>query len=171
MLRLAAMFRTAVFASVATFAEESWLFARVSVECFGASTVSTAGLVVSAVPPAGAAAAAGASVALAFAVSAALTVAVSAVACVAGEDRPVQTGGVAEYACGESMVRVEYRADSAFVTLTDTSLALPLAISASGARYSDGVSTAWEHQGTLDLEVPGRALHACGRVSSIPIEE
>jgi membrane-bound inhibitor of C-type lysozyme len=42
---------------------------------------------------------------------------------------------------------------------------LPLQRSASGARYSDGAVTFWEHQGEARLEMPGRAV-TCRRLTS-----
>lgn len=92
--------------------------------------------------------------------SVAIVLATSAAGC-----RPAvpAAGAVADYRCGEIRVRVEYRGDSAFVAAPDTALALPIAVSASGARYSDGRATAWEHQGLLRLELPTDTLVDCVR--------
>ena len=72
-------------------------------------------------------------------------------------------GARAAYDCGDVPVRVEYRGDSAFVALRDTSFVLPIARSASGARYSDGTSTVWEHQGALRVELPDTVFEHCPR--------
>lgn len=73
----------------------------------------------------------------------------------------------AVFLCGETRVAVIFRADSAYITLPDTSVALPLAISASGARYSDGLATFWEHQGTARLELERDTLEACAPINRV----
>jgi membrane-bound inhibitor of C-type lysozyme len=65
------------------------------------------------------------------------------------------------YVCSELRIPVLYRADTAYVKLPDEELRLPIARSASGARYSDGEHTLWEHQGTARLELPGDTFTAC----------
>ena len=72
------------------------------------------------------------------------------------------------YVCGALSIPVLYRQDTAHVTLPDTVLHLPLALSASGARYSDGRYTLWEHQGTARLELPGDTFRSCVPVPSPP---
>lgn len=67
----------------------------------------------------------------------------------------------ATFLCEDVRVDVVFRSDSAFITMPDTALALPLAISASGARYSDGLATFWEHQGTARIEVGRDTFDAC----------
>jgi membrane-bound inhibitor of C-type lysozyme len=65
------------------------------------------------------------------------------------------------YVCGRLSVPVLYRQDTAYVKLPGRDLRLPLARSASGARYSDGAHTLWEHQGTARLELPGDTFTSC----------
>ena len=73
-----------------------------------------------------------------------------------------ETGGLrVEYQCGETRFAVEFRGDTAVVTGEDGSFSLPIAISASGARYSDGTSTYWEHQGTALFELPDTSYQEC----------
>lgn len=38
---------------------------------------------------------------------------------------------------------------------------LPRVVSASGAQYSDGKTTLWEHQGVATFETPGASLTDC----------
>ncbi len=38
---------------------------------------------------------------------------------------------------------------------------LPIAMSGSGARYSDGKTTLWEHQGQAQFETPGASFRSC----------
>lgn len=66
-----------------------------------------------------------------------------------------------EYACGTTRVDVVFRGDTALVSSGETALSLPLAISASGARYSDGTYTYWEHQGTALFELPDTSYEGC----------
>lgn len=82
-------------------------------------------------------------------------------ACGGGEPQPVAT-----FDCGDFRFTVAYAADTAIVTVTDDTFRLPRAISASGARYSDGVSTFWEHQGAALLEFADTSFSECPLVSS-----
>jgi membrane-bound inhibitor of C-type lysozyme len=65
------------------------------------------------------------------------------------------------YDCGRLSVPVLFREDTAYVKLPGRDLRLPLARSASGARYSDGEHTLWEHQGTARLELPEDTFTSC----------
>jgi putative lipoprotein len=65
--------------------------------------------------------------------------------------------------CGEDEFSVTFRGDTALVAIRDTIFALPQAVSASGARFTDGTSTFWEHQGTADFELPGLTYQSCPR--------
>jgi putative lipoprotein len=65
------------------------------------------------------------------------------------------------YECGRTRMAVVFRADTALVSTGDTLLALPIAVSASGARYSDGTYTFWEHQGTALFELADTAYQGC----------
>ena len=66
-----------------------------------------------------------------------------------------------EYVCGSVRFAVEYDGDIAVVSGPRGFLRLPLAISASGARYSDGSHTYWEHQGTARFEFPDTTYQDC----------
>ncbi len=71
------------------------------------------------------------------------------------------------YDCGGYTFAVEFHGDTAAVELpTGQVLQLPLAISASGARYSDGRATYWEHQGTARLELPDTVFEGCRPVAT-----
>jgi membrane-bound inhibitor of C-type lysozyme len=83
-----------------------------------------------------------------------------ALALAACAPRPTRGAG-ASFDCGGVLGSVRFRGDSALVSLPDTLLRLPRALSGSGARYSDGASTYWEHQGTARIETPGDTLHDC----------
>lgn len=73
------------------------------------------------------------------------------------------------YACGADRITVRYEgmeslagATHARLTLPNgDSVSLPHAASASGARYSNGAVTLWEHQGTARIETPGRTWTDC----------
>jgi membrane-bound inhibitor of C-type lysozyme len=73
------------------------------------------------------------------------------------------------YACGADRITVRYEgmeslagATHARLTLPNgDSVRLPHAASASGARYSNGAVTLWEHQGTARIETPGRTWTDC----------
>lgn len=60
-------------------------------------------------------------------------------------------------------ITAAYAADAKSVTLytQGQTFQLPLAMSGSGARYSDGRTTLWEHQGTATFETPGMSLTGC----------
>lgn len=60
-------------------------------------------------------------------------------------------------------VAADYGADAKSVTLyvQGQTLHLPVAMSGSGARYSDGKTTLWEHQGTATFETPGASFTGC----------
>ena len=71
------------------------------------------------------------------------------------------------YDCGGYTFAVAFHGDTAAVELpTGQVLQLPLAISASGARYSDGRATYWEHQGTARLELPDTVFEGCRPVAT-----
>ncbi|HEX3653336.1 MAG TPA: MliC family protein [Rhizomicrobium sp.] len=59
-----------------------------------------------------------------------------------------------------------YSADAKSVTLyaQGQTFHLPIAMSGSGARYSDGKTTIWEHQGTATFETPGASFTGCKAV-------
>lgn len=84
-------------------------------------------------------------------------------ACAGQESAPE---AAATFDCGDFRFTVAYRADSAIVTLPDTTLRLPRAISASGARYSDEISTFWEHQGAALVEFADASYTDCPLVTS-----
>jgi membrane-bound inhibitor of C-type lysozyme len=73
------------------------------------------------------------------------------------------------YVCGSDRMAVRYEgmeslagATHAQLTLPNgDSVRLPHAASASGARYSNGAVTLWEHQGTARIETPGRTWTDC----------
>lgn len=65
------------------------------------------------------------------------------------------------YMCGRVRFDVVFRGDTALITGQDGALHLPLAISGSGARYSDGEHTFWEHQGTARIELPDTTYEEC----------
>jgi membrane-bound inhibitor of C-type lysozyme len=60
-------------------------------------------------------------------------------------------------------VVANYSADAKNVTLytQGQTFHLPVAMSGSGARYSDGKTTIWEHQGEAIFETPGAAFTGC----------
>ena len=57
----------------------------------------------------------------------------------------------------------DYPSDGKSVTVYAQGMTfrLPIAISGSGARYSDGKTTIWEHQGTATFETTGVSLQNC----------
>lgn len=81
--------------------------------------------------------------------------------------RPAAEAGI-PFDCGDLRFSAIFQNDSVHLTLPDTVLALPQAISASGARYSDGVATFWEHQGTARLELARDTFVGCRPLSSAP---
>ena len=60
-------------------------------------------------------------------------------------------------------VVASYSADAKSVTLytQGQTFHLPIAMSGSGARYSDGKTTIWEHQGEAVFETPGASFTGC----------
>ncbi len=86
---------------------------------------------------------------------------VALTACAAGSPEPQAT-----FDCGDFRFTVAYRGDSAIVAIPGDTLTLPRAVSASGARYSDGTSTFWEHQGAALLDLAGASFADCPLVSS-----
>ena len=89
-----------------------------------------------------------------------LSAAVVLFGCDAGEE-PVEV----EYDCGEVTLHVTYGEDVALIRLGEETHTLPIAISASGARYSDGEIELWEHQGTARFTTPTRQYEACRPVA------
>jgi membrane-bound inhibitor of C-type lysozyme len=73
------------------------------------------------------------------------------------------------YICGADRISVRYEgmenlAGAAHAQLTlpnGDSVSLPHAVSASGARYSNGAVTLWEHHGTARIETPSRTWTDC----------
>jgi membrane-bound inhibitor of C-type lysozyme len=81
-----------------------------------------------------------------------------------GGDSPSAIPGdtpAATFDCGDFRFTVSYRSDTAVVAMPGDTIRLPIAISASGARFSDGTSTFWEHQGAARLELPDRDFEDC----------
>jgi len=64
-------------------------------------------------------------------------------------------------------IAAAYSADAKSVTLytQGQTFHLPVAMSGSGARYSDGMTTIWEHQGTATFETPGASFTGCKAIS------
>ncbi len=60
-------------------------------------------------------------------------------------------------------VSADYSSDASKVTLhvAGQTFVLPQAMSGSGARYSDGKTTIWEHQGEATFETPGASFTGC----------
>lgn len=73
----------------------------------------------------------------------------------------------AHYLCPNStVIRARYHIDEKYADLLVGDAAdpipLPLAMSGSGARYSDGAYELWEHQGTARVTLPnGTVLDGC----------
>ena len=66
--------------------------------------------------------------------------------------------------CDGEMIPVTFMDDAALVDLPDgTSVTLPIARSGSGARYTNGSVTYWEHQGTAMIETPTQSWEGCTR--------
>lgn len=65
------------------------------------------------------------------------------------------------YDCGEVSLRVTYGEDLVVVRTGEEEYSLPIAISASGARFSDGEVEFWEHQGTARFETPTDVYQEC----------
>jgi putative lipoprotein len=60
-------------------------------------------------------------------------------------------------------VRYPAKAQVAVIRTRGTTFRLPLAMSGSGARYSDGKTTFWEHAGEASFETPGASFTGCKR--------
>jgi membrane-bound inhibitor of C-type lysozyme len=60
-------------------------------------------------------------------------------------------------------IAADYSADTKSVTLytQGQTFHLPIAMSGSGARFSDGKTTIWEHQGEATFETPGASFTGC----------
>jgi len=60
-------------------------------------------------------------------------------------------------------IAADYATDTRSVTLyvQGMTFRVPAAMSGSGARYSDGRTTIWEHQGTATFETPGASFTGC----------
>jgi uncharacterized membrane protein len=64
----------------------------------------------------------------------------------------------ARFDCGGEIVPIVFHADRSVITLPDRELTLPQAMSASGARYSDGATTFWNKGNEATFEIGGRSL-------------
>jgi membrane-bound inhibitor of C-type lysozyme len=72
------------------------------------------------------------------------------------------------YRCALNIdIVANYAADAKTVTLyvQGQTFRLPVALSGSGARYSDGKAIIWEHQGEATFETPGASFTGCKAVS------
>ena len=70
----------------------------------------------------------------------------------------------AVYRCAMNIdILADYAPDAKSVTLyaQGQTFHLPVAMSGSGARYSDGKTTIWEHQGQAQFETAGASLTGC----------
>ena len=90
-----------------------------------------------------------------------LTILVGALLLLAGCVRGPRPLPHVTYICGTARFEVVFRGDTAVATRRAGVLHLPLAISGSGARYSDGEHTFWEHQGTARIELPDTTYEEC----------
>ncbi|MBV9571121.1 MAG: MliC family protein [Alphaproteobacteria bacterium] len=71
------------------------------------------------------------------------------------------------YRCALNLeIVADYASDGKSVTVytQGKTFRLPIAMSGSGARYSDGTTTIWEHQATATFETTGVALQNCKAV-------
>ena len=69
--------------------------------------------------------------------------------------------------CDGQMIPAQFMDDAVLLDLPDgTSVTLPIAMSGSGARYTDGTVTYWEHQGTARIETPTQSWDDCQRASA-----
>lgn len=64
-------------------------------------------------------------------------------------------------------IAADYSPDAKSVTLyaPGHTFRLPIAMSGSGARYSDGKTMIWEHQGTATFETSGASFTGCKVIS------
>jgi membrane-bound inhibitor of C-type lysozyme len=72
------------------------------------------------------------------------------------------------YRCSLNIdVVADYTADTKSVTLyvQGQKFQLPIALSGSGARYSDGKTSIWEHHGEATFETPGASFTGCTAMS------
>lgn len=68
----------------------------------------------------------------------------------------------ATYRCDDGTTfTAEFVRDTAIVAIRRDTFRLPIAISASGARYTDGTITFWEHQGAARLILPDTTHEGC----------
>ena len=91
-----------------------------------------------------------------------MRVALTAVALVLSATPAMATAAL--YRCPLNVdVAADYAPDAKSVTLyaEGQTFQLPLAMSGSGARYSDGKTTLWEHQGEATFETPGASFTGC----------
>lgn len=65
------------------------------------------------------------------------------------------------YTCSDYRFTARFEPEAAVLTLPDRELRLPQAISASGARYSDGVTTFWIKGDQATLEIDGKTYSDC----------
>jgi membrane-bound inhibitor of C-type lysozyme len=68
------------------------------------------------------------------------------------------------YRCALNLdVVANYASDAKNVTIyaQGQTFHLPVALSGSGAKYSDGKTTLWEHQGEALFETPGASFTVC----------
>lgn len=69
--------------------------------------------------------------------------------------------------CDGQMIPALFMDGAVLLDLPDgTSVTLPIAMSGSGARYTDGTVTYWEHQGTARIETPTQSWEDCQRASA-----
>ena len=71
--------------------------------------------------------------------------------------RPVQTPIVARFQCDGAMVTTTFYGDRVTLEMPNRNLTLPHVVAASGARYSDGISTFWNKGNEAMLELDGRS--------------
>lgn len=65
-------------------------------------------------------------------------------------DRPIQPVALSDLRCDNGQaVHIEWWPERAVVSYGGEQWTLPLAVSGSGARHSDGVREIWEHQGVV----------------------
>ena len=75
----------------------------------------------------------------------------------------------AVYRCGLNVdIFAEYSVDAKSVTVfvQGQTYHLPVAMSGSGSRYSDGTTTLWEHQGQASFETRNASFTACKVVAT-----
>ncbi|HEY6362032.1 MAG TPA: MliC family protein [Vicinamibacterales bacterium] len=71
--------------------------------------------------------------------------------------RPMQAPIVARFQCNGGTVTTTFHGDRVTLELSDRNVTLPHVVAASGARYSDGVSTFWNKGNEAMLELDGRS--------------